>query len=177
MATARNRSAALPWLAFNRDASAYWWRRTLPRVESTCRTSLTSSITTCRKSRKTLSIGLDAPAVTADMVSHPLYSHATNDLSYSSWSVRWAHAWRDCLSAPVSQNARRLRESESPLSQQRIGPGWFRFLVKSCKRNCRADSRFIDSRERSRRGASVWVRWRRAASQPFLTASAGKLLQ
>src|ERR1700704_4766821 len=115
MATARNRSAALPWLGFNRDAFGYWWRRTLPRAEFTCRTSLTSSITTCRKSRKTLSTGLDAPAVTANMVSHPRYSHATNDLSYSSWSVRWALAWRDYLSARASRNARRLRESESPL--------------------------------------------------------------
>src|SRR6267378_8123837 len=97
MGIARNRSAALLWLGFNRDASAYWWRRTLPHVEFTCRTSLTSLITTCRKSRKTLSTGLAAPAVMADMVSHPHYSHATNDLSYSSWSVRWAHAWRDCL--------------------------------------------------------------------------------
>src|SRR6267154_2360177 len=123
MATARNHSAALPWLGFNRDASGYWWRPTLPRVESTCKTSLTSSITTYRKSRKTLSTGLDAPAVTADMVSHPPYSHATNDLSYSSWSVRWALAWRDYLSARASRNARRLRESASPRQQQRIGPG------------------------------------------------------
>src|SRR6267154_3019855 len=115
MATARNLSAARLWLGFNRDASAYWWRRTLPRVEFTCRTSLTSSITTCRKSRKTLSTGLDAPGVTADMVSHPPYSHAINDRSYSSWSVRWALAWRDYLSARASTNARRLRESESPL--------------------------------------------------------------
>src|SRR5437868_15108567 len=97
MGTARNRSAALPWLGFNRDASAYWWRRTLHHVEFTCRTSLTLSITTCRKSRKTLSTGLDAPAVTANMVSHPRYLHATNDPSYSSWSARWAHEWRDCL--------------------------------------------------------------------------------
>src|SRR5882724_1300545 len=114
MGTARNRSAALPWPGFNRDASAYWWRRTLPRVEFTCRTSLTSLITTCRKSRKTLFTGLDAPAVTANMVSHPPYSHAINDLSYSSWSVRWALAWRDYLWARASTNARHLRESGSP---------------------------------------------------------------
>ena len=77
----------------SRDATACWWRPTWLRAAFTCRTSRTSSITTCPKWRKTSSTASDARAAPGKTgVASTLYGREQRPNCCSS-SARSASAW------------------------------------------------------------------------------------